>query len=64
MINLPPRLNTLQQTLDDIIEKQANEIHRLHDELHRETYRCLRALDELELVWYEQVKQFLEHSFE
>ncbi|CAF4240340.1 unnamed protein product, partial [Adineta steineri] len=41
--------NTLQETLDYIIQKQENEIHRLHDELQREIYRCFERIHDLEL---------------
>jgi hypothetical protein len=48
----------LQQTLEDIIEKQENEIHRLRDELERDKCRCLIAIHELELKLEGQLKKY------
>ncbi|CAF1087755.1 unnamed protein product [Adineta steineri] len=62
LITMRPYSNTLQETLDYIIQKQENEIHRLHDELQREIYRCFERIHDLELLWKGQVKQFLKSS--
>ena len=59
LINIPHRSNMLQQTLEDIIEKQENEILRLRDELERDKCRCLIAIHELELKLEGQLKKYI-----
>lgn len=55
LINIPPRSNSIQETLEDIIQKQAKEIQRLRAEIKREKSRCLIAIHKLELKLEEQL---------
>lgn len=65
LINIPRSSNLVQETLEEIIAKQANEIDRLRHELEREKSRCLLAINELEqtlhnkeINWKSQQREF------
>ncbi|CAF1342411.1 unnamed protein product [Didymodactylos carnosus] len=48
LISLPRRTNIVQETLEDIIKRQAQEIQRLRTELEREKTKCLLSIAQLE----------------
>jgi hypothetical protein len=65
LINIPRPSNIVQETLEDIIQQQANEIERLRHELEREKSRCLLAINDVEqtlrnkeLTWQTQLNEF------
>ena len=71
LIHIPRSTNLVQETLEDIIQKQATEIDRLRQELEREKSRCLIAINDLEhtlqnkeIMWKSQLNEFEMRSAE
>jgi uncharacterized membrane protein YccC len=64
LINMLIRSNLVQETIEDIIQQQANEIQRLRNKLEQEKSRCLIAINQLEeilnlreLIWKEEFEK-------
>ncbi len=52
----------IQETVEDIIQKQEKAIQRLRDEIKCEKFQCLIEIDELKLKCEKQLKKFVERS--
>jgi len=52
----------IQETVEDIIQKQEKAIQRLRDEIKCEKFPCLIKIDELKLKCEKQLKKFVERS--